>query len=318
MVGQIKRPISNPTLEQGLESNNKRMSKESERFTASPGIPLGPQRDTSLMTPSHDEQDMGPSPSPGPEQLLVITGRAGVPLIITRNATNASNYTASTLSSGALLPLSEEDSAPVSNASRRGTADLSGHGASAMADGHHIIDGGGRYILVAANSRTDGVERSLSEFSLANSDASHEGPFNDSFDGRMYSTGTTGGVSVGNWGWFEDVHNEITNSPMHRMGKDRRDILEGDQESGANDKDRRGGRKGKRGGLLHFTSSNVKLLNDSRPSRQGEGKWFFIFAILFALIGRLWRCMQLVVLTEKGLVTFSCLLENFLALYESI
>lgn len=90
----------------------------------------------------------------------------------------------------------------------------------------------------------------------------------DQIDGRTHATGTmTSGQASGNWGWFEDVHNDpATSSPMVKKGRDGE--VDGDQEHG----DMRRNSEIRRG-LLQFTMSNIKPLIDMVwVARQDQGK----------------------------------------------
>jgi hypothetical protein len=91
----------------------------------------------------------------------------------------------------------------------------------------------------------------------------------DQIDGRTNATGTmTSGQASGNWGWFEDVHNDpAATSPKVRKARDGANEADGDQESG-------GIRRSSeiRRGLLQFTMSNIKPLIDMVRSKQDQGK----------------------------------------------
>jgi hypothetical protein len=91
----------------------------------------------------------------------------------------------------------------------------------------------------------------------------------DQIDGRTNATGTmTSGQASGNWGWFEDVHNDpAATSPKVRKGRDGANEADGDQENG-------GIRRSSeiRRGLLQFTMSNIKPLIDMVRSKQDQGK----------------------------------------------
>lgn len=90
----------------------------------------------------------------------------------------------------------------------------------------------------------------------------------DQIDGRTNATGTmASGQASGNWGWFEDVHNDpAATSPKVRKGRDGGNEADGDQEHG-------GLRRSEiRRGLLHFTMSNIRPLIDMVRSKQDQGK----------------------------------------------
>jgi len=212
-----------------------------------------------------------------------------VPQVMPRNTTGISNKTSSTLSttnlgmdeaaSEAILPMSQSQEHVVTgnvsalNATAKQLVDLSGRLGLVLDDISPVLRPHSVDADTITNLGVRGGIRLVSEpivtvvrsLSASYPQRRGSGYSRDSSGGRTENTNGATQGSAGNWGWFEDVHNEAGsgNSPKHAsMIYDKENDygnFDDEDEASVKRKERKSG-----GGLLQFSASTVQPLEDIR------------------------------------------------------